>query len=62
MWNMKGGRVFLVYIYIYTGFLVILYLNGSSSGWVLQKPEPNSDPLRVFFKRPILDPIIYQAG
>ena len=29
VWNMRGSRVFLVYIYIYMGFLVILYLNGS---------------------------------
>ena len=42
-----GSRVFLVFIY--NGFLVVLYLNGSVLGRVWQKPGPNPNPLWVFF-------------
>ena len=61
VWNMRGSRVFLVYIYK-GGFLVILYLNGSGPGRVWQKPELDPNSLWIFFKRPIPDPIIYRAG
>ena len=46
--------------YIYNGFLVILYLNGS--GRVQAGYDKNPNPLRVFFKGPIPDPIIYRVG
>ena len=46
---MRGSRVFFC-LYIYMGFLVILYLNKSGPGRVWQKPRSDSDPLRVFLK------------
>ena len=46
---MRGRRV-LFSLYIYMGFLVILYLNKSGPGRVWQKPRSDPDPLRVFLK------------